>query len=91
MGHRDVHILNGGLTKWLADGRKTDSDTVNEDEYKYSVNKDRLKQFEDMLSAQGTSEIIDVRPDNIFANGHIEQAKNILLKNFFNPENNLLK
>ena len=46
-----------------------------------------------MVALEGTeqAEIIDVRPENLVAQGDISGSKKILLKNFFNPDSNLVR
>ena len=50
-GHKNVSILNGGLNKWVEDGRKTEV-TPNAgtlDDYKYEINYDIYRTYEQVV------------------------------------------
>ena len=93
MGHKHVQILNGGMTKWLSEGRQTQGELANEQDYSYGIRPERINLFEEVVALEGTeqAEIIDVRPENLVAQGDISGSKKIMLKNFFNPDTNLVR
>ena len=88
-GHKNVQVLNGGLKKWMSEGRsleKTD-DAGSEQDYGYTLNKDRIVDYEKILQLEKDIEsdsadyqILDARPDNVYGQGHIKTAKNISAK-----------
>lgn len=53
-GHKNVSILNGGFTKWLAEGRPTESsaDVSSEADFDYKLNNDMIKSFEQIIELE---------------------------------------
>jgi len=90
-GHADVRLLDGGRTKWLAEGRPTTTDVPNYPEAAYHARKPdwTLRAHRDLVQEQlGKADrvLVDLRPadmyrgDNLFglpAGGHIPGAVNI--------------
>ena len=52
-GHKNVHILNGGLKKWVSEGRKTESWAEDSDEkdYAYTLDQSKYKKIEQVHEA----------------------------------------
>ena len=88
MGHQNVFVLNGGFTKWQAEGRPIESEKVSDDsfetDYAYKLDSSKIKSYEEILSIAGdvaagksTSMILDARPDTAYATSHIPTAINM--------------
>ena len=70
-GHKGVSLLNGGMSKWIAEGRPTESykDVGNENNYDYKLDKNLLKEYDEMLQFEKKFnekncdvQILDARP-----------------------------
>lgn len=90
-GHKNVSVLDGGLNKWIAEGRPTESDADigSEDDYKVTLNKDLVRSFEqikeleaEIAGGKTTTQLIDARGEMYYKNGHIPVAKNLCFKLF---------
>ena len=87
MGHEQVFVLNGGLTKWQSEGRPIESDKDHdsfETDYAFKLDSSKIKSYEEILSiaadaaaGKSTSKILDARPDTAFAASHIPTAINV--------------
>ncbi len=99
MGHKNVHVLNGGLTKWIAEGRPVEADkdvsTFSED-YAYKLDSSKIKTYEEILAitadiaaGKSNSQVLDVRPETAYSTGHILAAKNLPQKNLIQADNTL--
>jgi thiosulfate/3-mercaptopyruvate sulfurtransferase len=53
-GHKNVSILNGGLTKWEKEGRLviSDPDVGTEEDYKVTLNADLLRSYEQICELE---------------------------------------
>jgi len=82
-GHRDVAILDGGVGAWTAAGRplSTEARAWPEEAAAFTVafTPRRDASADWILDRQDDAEtvVIDVRPENLFAKGHIPWAKNL--------------
>lgn len=45
-GHQNVSVLNGGMTKWVAEGREISKVEVNSEDYDYKVDPSLLVTYE---------------------------------------------
>ena len=70
-GHKGVSLLNGGMTKWVAEGRPTESnkDVGIEKDFDYKLDKNLLKEYDEMLQFEKKfnegkfdAQILDARP-----------------------------
>jgi thiosulfate/3-mercaptopyruvate sulfurtransferase len=52
-GHTNVSIINGGFKKWVAEGRPVEKSEEKEDDYKYTLNKDLVKTYEQICALEG--------------------------------------
>ena len=53
MGHQNVHVLNGGLTKWTAEGRPVASDSNLSsfaEDYAFKLDSSKVKSYEQILA-----------------------------------------
>ena len=105
MGHRDVAVLNGGLKKWKAEGRRLDDGPPprrTERHYSPLQNTEIIRDLDEMkaLLAQPSAQIVDARPAGRFegrdaepraglALGHIPGAKNVPSQLLLNPDGTL--
>lgn len=105
MGHENVAVLDGGLKKWLAEGRKTSSDTTKPLTQKYNAKavKSLVKSFDEILANVETKEaqIIDARgaprfmgeapePRAGLKSGHIKGSLNLPFANLINPDGTMI-
>ncbi len=77
MGHEDVAVLNGGLKKWLAEGRPVDkgpSGLRSERHFTARKNSELVREISDMIRAvaAGRSQIVDARSKTRFLGQDIE-------------------
>lgn len=77
MGHEDVSVLNGGLVKWLAEGRPTESGPAalrSERHFATRKNSELVRDISDMLKAvgDGHSQIVDARSKARFHGQEVE-------------------
>ena len=80
-GHPDVHVLDGGFSKWKADGGKVESaqTIASPADYDFDLVPELVCGFEDVkrLSQENSKQIVDVRPADMFAKGTIPTAINL--------------
>jgi thiosulfate/3-mercaptopyruvate sulfurtransferase len=80
-GHRRASILNGGIQKWTADGRKLSREQVKSRPAKFTPTPmDRRTASADWLLERRSDAnvvVIDVRPPALYQKGHIPWARSI--------------
>ncbi len=105
MGHEDVVVLDGGLPKWIAEGRKTDDLPLPPRERHFTVRYHSalvrdLEQVKDAL-ATGREQVVDARPPERFRgeapeprpgvkSGHIPGSKSVHWASLLGPDGALL-
>lgn len=81
LGHRNAAVLNGGLSAWRAAGftLSTQTPSIPETVFAAAPSPRRIATAEDVLQQRADPEsiLIDVRPQKLFAQGHIPWAANI--------------
>ena len=96
-GHKNVSVLNGGLTKWVAEGRPTESILEKEEDYNYELDNEKVVSYEQIVqlekdSAEGKNndtQVLDARGEGVYAQGHISIAKNVFFKKLMNEDNTI--
>ena len=92
-GLKNVSVLDGGLAKWVSEGRATDADAEagTEDDYKVKIDDSIVRNYPQIAEvekeiAAGTSDtqIIDARMEAYYAAGHIPVSKSLPCKTFQN-------
>jgi 3-mercaptopyruvate sulfurtransferase SseA len=104
LGCGDVHILDGGWDKWVADGRLTETtlNTLPAAKFKASVKKSKKATKDQIIKKLGTKNfaVIDSRADEEYIGwqrygeprgGHITGAVQIPYEWFFNTDKTVLK
>lgn len=102
MGHGDVAVLNGGLKKWVAEGRATeDGEPIKRSERHYTprMNSELIRDVDDMKSivASKEAQIVDARSPGRFAgqepepreglkSGHIPGSRNVHYATLLNAD-----
>ena len=80
-GHREVSVLNGGIPKWQAEGRKVSTRVpkVRKKTFAYTPTPRRLATADWLLDRRNDDSVvvIDVRPSKLYNDGHIPWAKSI--------------
>jgi thiosulfate/3-mercaptopyruvate sulfurtransferase len=80
-GHRKASILNGGVQKWSADGRKLSREpaTSKRAEFALTLTERRIATADWLLERRLDPDVvvIDVRPSKMFEKGHIPWARSI--------------
>lgn len=97
-GHSDVHVLDGGLKKWRAEGRKIESGTVTPKPatFKAAFDETRVRTIRQMVAnvASKAEQVIDARASDRFEgrvpesrpglrSGHIPFSRNVPYNNLF--------
>ncbi|MEM9130165.1 MAG: rhodanese-like domain-containing protein [Pseudomonadota bacterium] len=81
LGHRNVAVLNGGLTAWIGVGGPTTTDVIDHEPTRFdaAVSPRRYASAHDVLDGRDNplGVLIDVRPPNLYEEGHIPWAINI--------------
>ncbi|MEM8701962.1 MAG: sulfurtransferase [Pseudomonadota bacterium] len=81
LGHRNVAVLNGGLSAWRAAGfaLSTQKPATPETVFAAALSPRRIATAQDVLQHRADPEsiLIDVRPQKLYAQGHIPWAVNI--------------
>ena len=105
MGHDNVYVLDGGLKKWLAEGRKTSNETalIEQSNFVARSKPELIKDFDQVKSFidTGACQIIDARGAARFSgneaepraglkSGHIKGSKNLPFAKLIN-ENGTMK
>jgi thiosulfate/3-mercaptopyruvate sulfurtransferase len=80
-GHRKVGILNGGLPRWIADGRKLSREIpkAQSADFTLTLKSHRYADADWILERRDDQNVmvIDVRPPALYQKGHIPWAKSI--------------
>jgi len=105
MGHEDVAVLDGGLPKWIAEGRPVEDGPAMAQERHFTsrVQADIIRSVDQMktIVETGREQIIDARPAGRFTGevpepraglrgGHMPGARNIPLSAMIAPDGTLL-
>lgn len=105
-GHPDVRVLDGGLKKWIAEGRKVDSGAVTPKPaaYKATFDAKRIRKIEQMVAnvASRAEQVIDARAAERFEGkvpeprpglrvGHIPGARNVPYNQLIDPATGTMK
>ena len=105
-GHRDVFVLDGGLPKWMDEGRATEEGEVRVGERHFTARMDSfmLREREQMLSnlKSRREQVLDARPAGRFAGrdpepradlrgGHIPGSLNLPYAELTDPETRCFK
>src|SRR5689334_19589482 len=106
-GHSNVRVLNGGLKKWIAEGRKVESGaaaTPKAASFKASYDARRVRSIEQMVAnvASRAEQVIDARaneryqgkvaePRQGIRSGHIPGSLNLPYNNLFNAATGEMK
>lgn len=81
LGHRDVAVLNGGLTAWREAGFPLSAETAANPEtvFAAALSPRRIATAQDVLQHRSDPDgiLIDVRPQKLYAEGHVPWAVNI--------------
>ena len=99
-GHDKVHVLDGGLKKWCAEGRPVQSGALTPDPVTFNASLDpnRVRNIQQMIDnvARGAEQVIDARSGERFEgrvaeprpglrSGHIPGSRNLPYNNLFDP------
>jgi thiosulfate/3-mercaptopyruvate sulfurtransferase len=80
-GHRKVGILNGGVPRWIADGRKLsrENSKVQRADFTLTLTERRAADADWILERRNDANVvvIDVRPPQLHEKGHIPWAKSV--------------
>lgn len=105
-GHQDVRVLDGGLKKWTAEGRKVDSGAVMPKAVAYKATFDvtRIRKIEQIVAnvASRAEQVIDARAAERFEGrvpepraglrvGHIPGARNVPFNSLIDPATGMMK
>jgi thiosulfate/3-mercaptopyruvate sulfurtransferase len=105
-GHSDVRVLDGGLKKWIAEGRPVDSGEVKPkpNSFKARFDKTYVRSIEQMVANldSGKEQVIDARPSARFAgsapepraglrSGHIPGSRNVPYADLFDAGTGAMK
>lgn len=104
-GHDDVAVLDGGLKKWLAEGRPTEDGPALKPQERHFTARSRPFMVRDMKEvatalASGTAQVADARSGTRFRGeeveprpgvraGHMPGAKNVHYASLLNPDGTL--
>ena len=89
-----MRVLDGGLQKWMDEGKPTvkDAEVINETDFDYIYNGDSVMDYEDIVKARddGSVQIVDIRSDQMVKGaGKIPNSIHIETVNFFAKEGDL--
>jgi thiosulfate/3-mercaptopyruvate sulfurtransferase len=105
-GHADVRVLDGGLKKWIAEGRPVESGEASPEPatFKAAFDAARVRSMQQMIANLDSkaSQVIDARPGNRFAGavpeprpglraGHIPGARNVPYGELFDASTGAMK
>jgi thiosulfate/3-mercaptopyruvate sulfurtransferase len=100
-GHRNVHILDGGIDKWKDEGKGLSQEfpAVKESNFKVDVQDEFFLGYDEFKKIKDNDDVIllDARPANVYEGqgpwmkaGHIPGAINVPWKSFMHPDNSRL-
>lgn len=102
MGHRQVYLLNGGMDKWVAEGKKTNQvfPKIKPTSFRSELQEDffvDMKQVKEMKDQKGVA-LLDARPGNVYRgeagpwikSGHIPGAVNLPWASLMDDKNKTL-
>ena len=102
MNHEEVYMLDGGLDKWIAEGKETSQrfPEVTPATFQTKIKNEmfvELEEFRKIKDAEDTI-LLDARPERVYTgetgpwirNGHIPGAVNLPWSNLMDPENKAL-
>lgn len=97
-GHTNVSVLNGGLTKWMAESRQVESTPQSAEDYDYKLDSslitsyEQIRELEKAISAkESDTQILDVRVESAYQAGKIEHAQNVFWKQVLNEQTGTVK
>src|ERR1700752_4374996 len=105
-GHKDVRILNGGLKKWVAEGRKVESGQVTPKPSTFKANFDerRVRSMQQRIAnvTSHAEQVIDARPNERYQGkvaepraglraGHIPGSLSLPYNNLFDAKTGTMK
>jgi thiosulfate/3-mercaptopyruvate sulfurtransferase len=105
-GHDDVRVLDGGLKKWIAEGRPVDGGEVKPkpNSFEATFDQGRVRSIAQMVANldSGTEQVIDARPSARFAgsapepraglrSGHIPGSRNVPYAGLFDADTGAMK
>lgn len=105
MGHADVVVLDGGLPKWIAEGRPVEDlpPPARDRHFTARVNADLVRSYDQMRRTLdvGREQVVDARPASRFRGeapepraglrgGHMPGALNVPASTLFSPDGTLL-
>ena len=105
-GHRDVAVLDGGLPKWMAEGRPVEDGPAHPDERHFTARMDSfmLRDKEQILAnlLNGREQVLDARAQGRFEgteaelreglrSGHIPSSLNLPYSELINPADQTLR
>ncbi|XP_014774610.1 3-mercaptopyruvate sulfurtransferase [Octopus bimaculoides] len=96
LGHSDVSMLDGGMSKWIADNYEVTAKPTTYEKCNFEINLEpkRFRSFEEIaknLETQ-TEKVVDCRPSQAFHGnpqdklGHIPHSKNLPYSTLFKPD-----
>lgn len=106
MGHENVAVLDGGLPKWLAEGRTTDpkAPQVSPSRFTPRLNRSRIRDADDIIEnlTSGPEQLVDARSPSRFAGeepeprkgvrpGHIPASRNLHYALLHKPDGTLYR
>jgi thiosulfate/3-mercaptopyruvate sulfurtransferase len=94
----NVHLLNGGLPKWEAEGRTLEAtpgiEVGKPEDYAVTLNKDLIRYYEQIIeletkiaAGESDTQILDARGPGSYKKGHITVAKSVPYISFVNEDN----
>jgi thiosulfate/3-mercaptopyruvate sulfurtransferase len=105
-GHSDVRVLDGGLKKWVGEGRRVEGGEVKPkpQSFRATFDKDRVRSIGQMVANLDShnEQVIDARPSARFAgsvpeprpglrSGHIPGSRNVPYADLFDAETGAMK
>ena len=100
-GHDEAAVLDGGLPKWLAEGRPTEAGAPAATQFIASFRAGRLRGIGDMMTPDPGRIVLDARPAGRFTgaapeprpslpSGHMPGSRNVPSTSLLNPDGTML-